>query len=78
MKNIESKFEKLKKSDFFQKVVGVILDFMATFWDHDNGFFDDAKIQTKSGFKIVFGFSTFLRIGSSPSPSAASAGARRR
>ena len=30
--------EKVEQRILFQKVVGIILDFMATFWDHGNGF----------------------------------------
>ena len=35
--------EKVEKIDFFQKVVGIILDFMATIGGHGNGFFRQRK-----------------------------------
>ena len=48
--------EKVEKNDFFQKVAGVILDFMATIWGHGNGFVRRPKISTKKNrvFKILF------------------------
>ena len=42
--------EKVEKIDFFQKVAGVILDFMATIWGHGNGFFRRRKNSKKIGF----------------------------
>ena len=45
--------EKVEKIDFFQKVAGVILDFMATIWGHGNGFFRRRKNLKKSGFQNV-------------------------
>ena len=42
--------EKVEKIDFFQKVVGVILDFMGTIGGHGNGFFRLRKILKKIGF----------------------------
>ena len=47
--------EKIEKIDFFQKVVGVILDFMGTFWGHGNGFFRRRKKTKKHQvFKMSF------------------------
>ena len=45
--------EKVEKIDFFQKVAGVILDFMGTIGGHGNGFFRCQKKTKKSGFQNV-------------------------
>ena len=46
--------EKVEKINFFQKVAGVILDFMATILGSWTWlFFDDEKIKNKSGFQNV-------------------------
>ena len=46
---------KFEEFDFFQKVVGVISDFMATiFGVMEIAFFDDEKIQKNRVFKILF------------------------
>ena len=42
--------EKYENLDFFQKVAGEILDFMATFWGHGNGFFRRRKKKQKIWF----------------------------
>ena len=42
--------EKVGKIDFFQKVAGVILDFMGTIGGHGNGFFRRRKNSKKIGF----------------------------
>mgnify|MGYP003337407585 CR=1 FL=1 len=42
--------EHVEKIDFFQKVVGVILDFMGTIGGHGNGFFRRRKKLKKVGF----------------------------
>ena len=43
--------EKVENFDFFQKVAGVILDFMGTIEGHGNGFFQSRKnAKKKNGF----------------------------
>ena len=46
--------EKVEKIDVFQKVAGVILDFMAIIWGHGNSFFRRRKNQTSQVFKMPF------------------------
>ena len=46
--------EKVEKIDFFQKVAGVILDFMAIIGGRGNGFFRRRKkTKKKTGFQNV-------------------------
>ncbi len=42
--------EKVEKIDFFQKVVGIILDFLGIIGGHGNGFFRRRKNSKKVAF----------------------------
>ena len=42
--------EKVENFNFFQKVVGINLDFMGTIGGHGNGFFRRRKNSKKNGF----------------------------